>query len=497
MTASKIAQVASMLNSPEFLQAQKQSQEQEIAFGTFLNYAASPGGEPSDLFSGRTAEKSAKLDTVNQTAYEKETVKSSYRENSISRSDNSDAQNKMPEDAQEKLKDFESQVKEAVSEKLGISQEELTAQMEAMGLTVLDLMNPSKLAGLVMDLTGSQDIGGLLLNEDFQQLLGQISELSQELAFQLNLTPEEMVQVLPQLEQSLSDKASEIVADENADVMIEQADTVTEENVSQNPAETAQVSVQAPANESEVHKEAPQEVSTSQKQEQAAGISIQDGEEQQDSGESSTDTDSAKEESYSKLTQDAKGTGKAENHQTQVTYQTTTQTINQGQSMEVTQTVVQTKINVDDILRQVSQMTRVIVGQAESSIEMQLNPANLGKVYLQVISREGVITAQLAAQNEAVKEALESQLVVLKDNMEQQGMKVEAVEVTIASHEFERNLEENQHGNAQEQQEEAQRSARRNLNLNNLDELEGLMTEEENLAAKIMAEQGNRMDVTI
>ena len=166
--------------------------------------------------------------------------------------------------------------------------------------------------------------------------------------------------------------------------------------------------------------------------------------------------------------------------------------------MEVTQTVVQTKVNVEDILRQVSQMTRVIVGQAESSIEMQLNPENLGKVYLQVVSREGVITAQLAAQNEAVKEALESQMVVLKENMNQQGLKVEAIEVTIASHEFERNLEENQRDAAKQQQEEqSQKSGRRSLNLNNLDDMEGVMSEEESLVAKMMSEQGNRMNVAV
>ena len=148
-------------------------------------------------------------------------------------------------------------------------------------------------------------------------------------------------------------------------------------------------------------------------------------------------------------------------------------------------------------MRQISQMTRIAVSQAETSIEMQLNPENLGKVYLQVVSRQGAITAQLAAQDEAVKQALESQLAVLKDNMNQQGLKVEAVEVTIASHEFERNLEENQKNPSQEQQEaETERASRRNIRMDSLDELEGLMSEEESLVAKMMSEQGNRMDLT-
>ena len=141
-------------------------------------------------------------------------------------------------------------------------------------------------------------------------------------------------------------------------------------------------------------------------------------------------------------------------------------------------------------------MTKVMVSQAESSIEMQLNPANLGKVYLQVVSREGVVTAQIAAQNEAVKEALESQVAILKENMNQQGIKVEAIEVTIASHEFERNLEQNQQNPSGQQEEEARQASRRNINLNSLDELEGALSEEENLVAKIMSEQGNSVNLT-
>ena len=81
--------------------------------------------------------------------------------------------------------------------------------------------------------------------------------------------------------------------------------------------------------------------------------------------------------------------------------------------------------------------------------------------------------------------------------MNQQGLKVEAVEVTIASHEFERNLEENQKNPSQEQQEaEMGRQARRNINLNSLDDLEGLMSEEESLVARMMSDQGNSVDLT-
>ncbi|MCI9525973.1 MAG: hypothetical protein HFH37_03495 [Lachnospiraceae bacterium] len=500
MTTSKVTQIMSMLKSPELPGMQKQTQGPGLAFGTYLGQTAGNGKQ--DLLSTESLIQPVRNDSVNQTAYERESAKSGYRENSISRDNPADIQSKLPQDANEKLQAFDKQVKEVIAEKLGISEEEVAQQMEAMGLTAMDLMDPAKLAGLVMELTGSEDIGGLLLDGDFQQMLAQISDLSEGLASQLNLTPEEMSQLAEQLKLmgadnpqgdasssagQLSQNAGNISQD-GQEVLVEQAKT--DANV-QSSATTVQTNQQQSADDADVSNQTVRESAGQEENESAVTTQTQEGAQEQGQTESSQTG-----EKFSDLSKETGGNDKADNKQTHVAYQTTTQTINQGQTVEVTQTVVQTRVDVEDILRQVSQMTRVFVTQAESSVEMQLNPANLGKIYLQVVSREGVITAQIAAQNEAVKEALESQVATLKENMNQQGMKVEAIEVTIASHEFERNLEENQQNAAREQQEEeAAKNARRNLNLNSLDELEGAMSEEESLAAKIMAEQGNSMDI--
>lgn len=480
---------------------QKQTQEAGFAFGALLSQTS--GGREQDLFSAESVERPAKNDVVNQTAYEKEYAKSGFRENAVSNSKPADAQSKLPDDTAEKLQAFDKQVKEVIAEKLGISEEEVTQQMEAMGLTVMDLMDPSKLAGLVMNLTGNEDIGGLLFDADFQQMMGQISELSQELALQLNLMPEELAQLTEQLKLMVSEQpqpGTEISAEEGqqtqeAEIPVQDATEVPAGQMKdgaalQDAAATVQTNTQTaseevPAQADAVQTEEGQRESVTAAQTQESAGNQEEAESSETGGKPS------------ELLKESAGNDKAEGKQTHITYQTTTQNVGQGQMVEVTQTVVQTRVDVEDILRQVSQMTRVFVSQAESSIEMQLNPANLGKIYLQVVSREGVITAQIAAQNEAVKEALESQVAVLKENMNQQGMKVEAIEVTIASHEFERNLEQNQQNAAREQQEEeAAKGGRRNLNLNSLDEMEGLMSEEESLAAKIMAEQGNSMDIT-
>lgn len=74
-------------------------------------------------------------------------------------------------------------------------------------------------------------------------------------------------------------------------------------------------------------------------------------------------------------------------------------------------------------------------------------------MHVAVTAKEGIVTAQLTAQNEQVKAALENQLTALKEQFNNQGIKVEAVEITVQSHGFEseQNLEGNNSNQAQQE----------------------------------------------
>lgn len=497
MTGTSVSPIAEILKGMQKLSSVPEKQQgADVGFGTFLNQTA--GGNKEDSYAWtKELGNIFEVKPDNQNAYEAETAKSSYKDITISKSSGNDIRGKLPQDADQKLEEFEDQLKDVLEEKLGVSEEELAQAMETLGLTVLDLMEPANLAQLVMELTGSQDGSELLLSTEFQSLLVQVEELSESLMAQLNLTPEEFSQFAEQLKTLQGEIPKEVPN--------------TQESLIQPEADSQQIPDQGKEDSLVIQ---------SQTTGQEAAEMVQDGadipeEPVEDAGEINAevqksrqqDSQGATEQEMSEDTGSRKETlsGKAEpgmekpasQSQNQVNYQTTVQTVNNGQHVEMVQTVTQTSIDMESLMRQISQMTKISVTQAQSSIEMQLNPANLGKVYLQVIAKDGVITAQLAAQNEAVKEALESQILTLRENMTQQGMKVEAIEVTIASHEFERNLEQNQQNPSGEQQEtDTNKNSRRNINRNNLDELEGLMSEEENLAAKIMSDNGNNVDLT-
>ena len=116
-----------------------------------------------------------------------------------------------------------------------------------------------------------------------------------------------------------------------------------------------------------------------------------------------------------------------------------------------------TQVNVADIIKQIVEFSRVTLTRTATTMEMQLNPENLGKLYLQLSAKDGIVSAHITAQNEVVKEALESQIVQFKENMNDAGIKVDAVEVTVGSHEFEKNLEQN--AKQEERQAEEQEKA--------------------------------------
>ena len=87
-------------------------------------------------------------------------------------------------------------------------------------------------------------------------------------------------------------------------------------------------------------------------------------------------------------------------------------------------------VDTESIMKQLADYVKIQKGTELTEMEMQLHPASLGNVHIQLATKGGVVTAQITTQNEAVKNAIETQVVQLKDNLEEQGVKVEAVEVS-------------------------------------------------------------------
>ena len=330
----------------------------------------------------------------------------------------------------------------------------------------------------------------LLMNDQFQGLMQQIDQLGGQLANELELQPAQMDELIAQMDilqtpETLTDEEMQILNDAagqqttadtvSTDIMPELAQT----DEVQPMDKQADVFQKEPKSD-EVRTQQPQTKETKQTAEQ------QTMEQQTDAGDADSQTgDQVKSAQPEKMTADQTSSDVAKT-QTAMQMQDTAGVQTMAHAADVTSETSYISVDTMDLLEQVAEQIRVNVSQGTSSMEMQLNPENLGKVYVNISSKE------------AVRAALETQVADLRQNLNQAGVKVDAIEVTVASHEFEKNLEQNQENEKQqgERQQEQSGGRRRNLNLSSLDGLSGLMTEEETLAAQMMRENGNSMDVT-
>lgn len=492
MTSANVSKVTAGMTVPTSASKKSGKDEQEaVDFMSMLGNFAVNNSQQNNPVTFQVSD-----NTSNKTVeYEKLSTKDDRIPKVTGKTDDADMQK-----VDQAVEEFAKEVQKEVKELLGVDDAQLEAAMKELGLTYQDLMDPVNLANLVMNLTGEEDQLGLLMNADFQELMQNVEVLSKNLLQELGMTPQEVAEVFAQLEQNAAQITEEVpqqmqeVTDTQADVLkVQQTDDVqiTEQKsqvtglTETNAAATE--SVESDGNVQNVEEPVSQEVRVENDQ----TASQQEGQQEEAPENSMTTEDDAS------LLQQNDTTEKS--IFTEHTFQQTVQTIRTDNITAAPTTAVPQNVvfNTLDVIRQVSEFTRVMYQGDTTSMEMQLNPENLGKIYVQVTAKEGVVTAHLAVQNEIVKEALENQTIQLRENMNQQGIKVEAVEVTIASHEFERNLEQNQQGSAQdEQREQASKSPRRNISMNQLDELSGLMSEEEMLVAKIMRDNGNSVDFT-
>lgn len=293
----------------------------------------------------------------------------------------------------EKAAECFNDLKEQIAEILEISEEELEGIMAESGIALLDLLNPNVLQQLVLQVNDVSDGAALLTNEalcnQLTDLLGAVEEFMQ------SNNVEELASAVEFLgEQELNDvleKTEKPMENESPIMAQKQADDITDN--------TADHSVNAT-------EAAP--VITVEKEE------LSEGEKEsfhQNHHEENQDYQNATLNQFVQNLSDS----------VQKTDEVTVQSLARLEQMH-------------EIVNQVVERIKVTLSPDSTSMEMQLNPENLGKVNVSVVARNGQMTASFTVENQLAKEALESQMTTLKDNLSEQGIKVDAIEVTVADH---------------------------------------------------------------
>ena len=369
-----------------------------------------------------------------------------------------------------------SEITKVIAEELNVSEEDVIDAMEILGMQNIDLLNPDMLSQLVVTLSEETDLLSLVTDENLYQSLTQLTtmvgECVEQLCKEFEITPEELKQLLQQATGGQND----------IDLEISSKTEVTQ------PVNLAQA----------VAKMAMEEMESIQNQaanvnESVEGETLEGEEKQIIKNPEMITTFTTTEESLPQQS-DTDSEPNAENH-----FSFTQEMLKQtaeipGKVMTEFQLPLE-KQDTELIMKQVMDYMKLNTSPGVTEMELQLHPASLGTINLTVALKDGSITAQFTAQNEAVKEILENQMVQLRETLNNQGIKVEAIEVTIESHEFERNLD--QGNSAGEQTEDNKKQNQRRINLGGTELEDGIeLTQEEQMAVEIMTENGNTIDYT-
>ena len=361
-----------------------------------------------------------------------------------------------------------------VAEELGVSEEEVLAAMEALGFVMADLLNADNMTELVLTIEG-EDMLALMTDEglynSLQNLLTMVSETVDQIGEKMELSPEELEAILEQAKVPEMEENPETVPEDGKRPQMPEGQEDYTVTVERN-GETVKVSV---------------EVDGSSQTESTEVTGLKPEAVQEETTADSGKGDGSKKE----------GSSQKENAQEMTHGNMLLESLlNKGGAVKseavFENAMAQNTADTQNIMNQIMDYMRVQVKADMTQMELQLNPASLGTVNINITSKAGVITAQFLTQNETVKAAIESQIVQLKNSFEEQGLKVEAVEVTVASHSFERNL--NGDGNGQQQAQDGKKKGNRKVNLNGPAMEEEPAAEEEEPA--IMGMEGSTVSFT-
>lgn len=406
-------------------------------------------------------------------------------------------------DLAEEISEITNQIVDKIKSEFEVTDEEIEEAMEVLGLTIADLTKPAELRNLLMELTGTSDSIELLTNVELYDSVKEVtdfaSNLFTEVAKDFSLSTEQLTEMIntESFEEALNEVNVSVKTNEaEAEVEVEaeaEAEVVSEVTVDKttDTALAFENSDKADANETK-----PVESNDSNESEEVPIDTEKKAPDKIEKPESFTQSSLMNDEAMNVRSENRKNfIFDNSNNQDLSLGQTgtvTNQTVNTVGDIVETVTSYTTGTDTDNIMRQVTDYVKVHISDDVTKMEIELHPASLGTVNMQINSQNGQITAHLTVQNELVKSVLETQMIKLQETFDEQGTKVSAIEVTVAEYSLNSQSDNNY---SEERNGRNYGSKKKGINLNEIGSLDEL-DEEEQLEAKVMEMNGSSVNYT-
>lgn len=493
MTSASVKDLGSLITfvNPAMKQS-SQNGKADISFGEMMSKSQN-GQMSTDIGSLKAQQKNLnKIDNESKGAKvsEKRPERSAEKARKEIETEKPGKPDELTDEVKESFEEAGRKIEGEVAKELDVSTEEVREAMEILGLNEISLLDPTNLNQLVLELSEEIDPMALVTNEE---LFNTVKELTTIVDAIIGDLAEDMDIEIPKLEELIE----QAEVQNNSENLLHGGEGI-QSNVGMEMSVEADSELNKKENAPEfsvtVDKEGESiKIETDSKGNEMQTLEVTKevtGNEKTDDSETRNESKASKDsDDNSRLTSQEQGIHTKAPEFENLVNKTNEEIPVQTETPFVSQ---ETK----DIMNQIMDYMKLNVKQGVSELEMQLHPASLGNVKINLIAKGGEVTAEFKVQNEAVKAAMEAQISELKENFKESGTKVTAIEVSVDTQSFDSNLWQGKERESNMGERSEQRRTRK-INLNDLDALfEEEASEEEILAARMLEATGSTVDFT-
>lgn len=323
---------------------------------------------------------------------------------------NSASQDDTKKDMQTK-EDVSNKFIEELSEKLNISVEEIVATLDKLNIDVFDLLNSTNLNSFVQTLLKIENPIELLTSTDAKELYQKITDTIQDYKpIMDNIAGLQSVETKFSRDNNTQNAKTDVAENLNTDNIKNTLNSNRESIASLNPeSEESNLPI------IEINNETKGEKQTKGNNEQK--------------GEQNVPFNIVNNENYN--------------------YMNNSNLTNFKQQPLINEITSNAKVNVKDtheIMNQIVEKIKVDIKPDISEMKLILKPDNLGQLSLKITTENNIITAQFIAESQQVKEVLQANFNNLKDTLQQMGLMVDELSVSVGqqSSEARQQFEQNQ-----------------------------------------------------
>lgn len=476
MTGASIKDLGSIMTFVNTGKAQNNSLSGKMSFSDMMTKAEN--GQGMKDIGSKDSKLENKQSLINQSENDNKVGRMDTSKTNVKKTEVSEDTSKLSNDEEtiQSLEEAGKTVAEKIADIFDETVEKVEEAMETLALSFVSLLDTSNMGNMVLELSGEQDPMVLVTDENLMDFVNNlttvvdatIADLAEDMDVEI-LDVKEFLENMNALEMNTTN--TEMSVEANSDEESIMANSVASVLVEEEPEDSNEVDAAKVDN---------------------FGANVQDTEKTQEHTDSHSVIKKVNEREESDNNNSASTNANAQTNLVKNPILENLVNNTNNVSGETTYVSEETRNIMDQILEHV----KVNIKPDTDEITLQLHPASLGNVKVNLVSKAGEITAEFKVQNEQVRAAVEAQLNDLHETFKASGTKVTAIEVSVEMQSFDSNLWEGKGHGSNENNENRNRKPRR-INLNDLDSLfMEEASEEERLAGEMMKATGSTVDYT-